>query len=114
MGVEPESQGSEASPGDAARAAELRHEGVDDQPAGVGLDSLPRSERVRFPPIRRTPGPASRRVRPRETFGMIPGSEIHSLPIEDQDLPLVPFEEWAPHEPEITRVFADFMNRHAG
>jgi pimeloyl-ACP methyl ester carboxylesterase len=45
---------------------------------------------------------------------MIPGSEIHSLPIEDQDLPLVPFEEWAPHEPEITRVFADFMNRHAG
>jgi pimeloyl-ACP methyl ester carboxylesterase len=45
---------------------------------------------------------------------MIPGSEIHNLPIEDQDLPLVPFEEWAPHEPEITSVFADFMNRHAG
>lgn len=45
---------------------------------------------------------------------MIPGSEIHSLPIEDQDLPLVPFEEWAPHEPEITSVFTNFMNRHAG
>lgn len=45
---------------------------------------------------------------------MIPGSELHQLPIEDQDLPLVPFEEWAPHEPEITSVFTGFMNRHAG
>ena len=45
---------------------------------------------------------------------MIPGSELHQLPIEDQDLPLVPFEDWAPHEPEITRVFTGFMNRHAG
>jgi pimeloyl-ACP methyl ester carboxylesterase len=44
---------------------------------------------------------------------MIPGSEIHQLPIEDQDLPLVPFEDWAPHEPEITDVFAGFMNRHS-
>ncbi|MCZ6511895.1 MAG: alpha/beta hydrolase [Alphaproteobacteria bacterium] len=45
---------------------------------------------------------------------MIPGSELHQLPIEDQDLPLVPFEDWAPHEPEITRVFTGFMGRHAG
>ena len=45
---------------------------------------------------------------------MIPGSELHQLPIEDQNLPLVPFEDWAPHEPEITRVFTGFMNRHAG
>ena len=45
---------------------------------------------------------------------MIPGSELHQLPIEDQDLPLVPFEDWAPHEPEITRVFTGFMSRHAG
>ena len=45
---------------------------------------------------------------------MIPGSELHQLPIEDQDLPLVPFEDWAPHEPEITHVFTGFMNRHAG
>jgi len=45
---------------------------------------------------------------------MIPGSELHQLPIEDQDLPLVPFEDWAPHEPEITRVFTSFMGRHAG
>jgi pimeloyl-ACP methyl ester carboxylesterase len=41
----------------------------------------------------------------------IPGSELHRLPIEDQDLPLIPFPEWAPYEPEIARVFADFMAR---
>ena len=44
---------------------------------------------------------------------MIPGSEIHQLPIEDEDVPLIPFSDWAPHEPEITDVFAGFMNRHA-
>ena len=35
---------------------------------------------------------------------MIPRSKLHKLPIVDQDLPLVPFEEWGPHEPEITEV----------
>lgn len=44
---------------------------------------------------------------------LIPGSKLHQLPIEDQDLPLVPFEEWAPHEAEIVRVFVDFMRRAA-
>ncbi|MBI37626.1 MAG: hypothetical protein CL568_08605 [Alphaproteobacteria bacterium] len=43
---------------------------------------------------------------------MIPGSKLHQLPIEDQDLDLVPFEEWAPHEPEITAVFTEFMSNH--
>ena len=42
---------------------------------------------------------------------MIAGSELHQLPLEDQDVPLVPFDEWAPYEPEITRVFVDFMQR---
>ena len=42
---------------------------------------------------------------------MIPGSEMHRLPIEDIDVPLVPFDEWAPHEPEITDTFVDFMRR---
>jgi pimeloyl-ACP methyl ester carboxylesterase len=41
----------------------------------------------------------------------IPGSEIHRLPVTEQDVPLVPFTEWAPHEPEIARVFVDFMRR---
>jgi pimeloyl-ACP methyl ester carboxylesterase len=43
---------------------------------------------------------------------MIPGSEIHELTgIKDIDLPLVPFDQWGQYEPEITRVFADFMRR---
>ncbi len=42
---------------------------------------------------------------------LIPGSELHELPIVDQDVPLIPFGEWAPHEEEITRVFVDFMRR---
>jgi pimeloyl-ACP methyl ester carboxylesterase len=43
----------------------------------------------------------------------IPGSEIHRLPITEQDVPLVPFPDWAPHEEEIARVFVDFMRRAA-
>jgi pimeloyl-ACP methyl ester carboxylesterase len=42
---------------------------------------------------------------------LIPGSTLHRLPIEDQDVPLIPFAEWSPHEVEIARVFADFMAR---
>ncbi len=44
--------------------------------------------------------------------GMIPGSELHRLPIEDSDEPVVPFAEWGDLEPEIVGVFADFMRRH--
>jgi len=42
---------------------------------------------------------------------LIPGSVLHELPIRDQDVPLIPFEEWAPYEDEIVRVFAEFMKR---
>jgi pimeloyl-ACP methyl ester carboxylesterase len=42
---------------------------------------------------------------------MIPGSELHRLPITDQDVPLIPFPDWAPYEEEIARVFVDFMKR---
>jgi pimeloyl-ACP methyl ester carboxylesterase len=41
----------------------------------------------------------------------IAGSELHPLPIEDQDVPLIPFPDWAPYEAEIARTFADFMAR---
>jgi hypothetical protein len=34
---------------------------------------------------------------------------LHKLPIADQEVPLIPFPDWAEHEPEITRVFVDFM-----
>jgi pimeloyl-ACP methyl ester carboxylesterase len=42
---------------------------------------------------------------------LIPGSELHQLPITDQDVPLIPFPDWAPYEDEIARVFIDFMRR---
>ncbi len=41
----------------------------------------------------------------------IPRSALHRLPIEDQDVPLIPFPDWAPYEAEIARSFADFMAR---
>jgi len=42
---------------------------------------------------------------------LIPGSELHRLPITDQDVPLIPFPEWSAYEEEIARVFVDFMQR---
>ena len=45
---------------------------------------------------------------------LIPGSELHELPVTHQDVPLIPFEEWAMHEEEITDVFVDFMQRAGG
>jgi pimeloyl-ACP methyl ester carboxylesterase len=41
----------------------------------------------------------------------IPGCILHQLPIEDQEVPLIPYPDWAPHEPEIARVFIDLMKR---
>lgn len=40
---------------------------------------------------------------------LIPGALLHELPITDQDIPLIPFEEWAPYEEEIVRVFSEFI-----
>jgi len=42
---------------------------------------------------------------------LIPGSDVHQLPITDQEVPLIPFPEWGPYEEEIARTFVDFMNR---
>jgi pimeloyl-ACP methyl ester carboxylesterase len=41
----------------------------------------------------------------------MPGSDLHRLPIEDQDVPLIPFPDWASYEAEIAHTFADFMAR---
>ncbi len=49
----------------------------------------------------------------RMVHGMIPGSELHELPIEDSDEAVIPFTQWGEYEPEIADTFADFMNRHA-
>ena len=45
----------------------------------------------------------------RAAHRLIADSQIHNLPVEDQDLPLIPFGEWAEHEAEITAVFSGFM-----
>jgi pimeloyl-ACP methyl ester carboxylesterase len=42
---------------------------------------------------------------------MIPGAELHELPITHQDLPLIPFPEWGPLEPEICSTFVEFMHK---
>jgi pimeloyl-ACP methyl ester carboxylesterase len=42
---------------------------------------------------------------------LIPGAELRELPIADQDVALIPFEQWAPYEDEIARTFVDFMRR---
>jgi hypothetical protein len=42
---------------------------------------------------------------------MIPGAQLHQLPIADQDIALIPFGEWSPYEDEIARTFAAFMKR---
>lgn len=49
----------------------------------------------------------------RAAHEMIAGSQLHLLPIEDEDRDIIPMDEWAVHEPEITRVFTDFMKRVA-
>jgi pimeloyl-ACP methyl ester carboxylesterase len=40
---------------------------------------------------------------------LIPNSRLVELPLEDQDVPLIPFPEWAPHEASIARVCAEFI-----
>lgn len=42
---------------------------------------------------------------------LIPGSMLHRLPLEDQDVPLIPFPDWGAYEAEIADVFAGFMAR---
>ena len=40
---------------------------------------------------------------------LIPGSILYELPIEDQDVPVLPFSAWAAHEPTLAQLFVDFM-----
>ena len=40
---------------------------------------------------------------------LIPGSRLVELPLEDQDVPLILFPDWAPHEETIARVCAEFI-----
>ena len=40
---------------------------------------------------------------------MIPNSQLHQLPTPYQDVDIIPFGDWEQFEPEITKVFTDFM-----
>jgi pimeloyl-ACP methyl ester carboxylesterase len=42
---------------------------------------------------------------------LIPGAELFRLAIEDQDVPLLPFSDWAPHEDTLADALAGFMRR---
>ena len=42
----------------------------------------------------------------------IPGSELYQLPIQDEDVPLLPFSAWASVEAELANALCDFMRRH--
>ncbi|MEJ8839817.1 alpha/beta fold hydrolase [Ramlibacter sp. AN1133] len=42
---------------------------------------------------------------------LIPGAELFRLPIEDQDVPLLPFSDWAPQEEALADALARFMRR---
>ncbi len=41
----------------------------------------------------------------------LPDSVLHELPIQQQDVPLIQFTEWAPYEAEIAQVFASFIKK---
>ena len=41
----------------------------------------------------------------------IPGAVLHVLPIEDQEIPLINYTEWAPYEEEIAATFLDLMRK---
>ena len=41
----------------------------------------------------------------------IPGAVLHQLPIEDQEIPLINYTEWAPLENEIAQTFLELMRK---
>ncbi len=49
----------------------------------------------------------------RAAASLIPTSELSPLPLEDQDLDIIPFPEWKAHYPALAHKFADFMRRHS-
>lgn len=48
----------------------------------------------------------------RTAHQMIPGAEIHDLGLDDEDVPLIPYPDWALYEPEIVDVLTGFMARN--
>ena len=50
----------------------------------------------------------------REVQKLIPGSRLVDLGLADQDVPLVPFTDWAPQEASLAKVCAEFVVAHSG
>ncbi len=48
----------------------------------------------------------------RTAHRMIPGSEIHDLGLDDVDVALIPYPDWAQYEPEIVDVLTGFMKQN--
>ena len=48
----------------------------------------------------------------RTAHRMIPGSEIHDLGLDDVDVALIPYPDWAQYESEIVDVLTGFMKRN--
>ena len=42
---------------------------------------------------------------------LIPNSILYQLPIEDQDVAVLPFSDWEPHEATLAHVLTEFMNK---
>jgi pimeloyl-ACP methyl ester carboxylesterase len=45
--------------------------------------------------------------------GLIPGAKLHLLPLQDQDVALLPFGEWEAHYAELAEAFVSFMRLHS-
>lgn len=50
-------------------------------------------------------------VNGRAAHALIPGGELFELPIEHQEVPLIMYSLWKPHEPLIADAFTAFMRR---
>jgi len=42
---------------------------------------------------------------------LIPNSILFQLPLEDQDVAVLPFSDWEPHEATLAQVLTEFMNK---
>tara|TARA_E500000331_G_scaffold63675_1_gene58487 strand:- start:495 stop:626 length:132 start_codon:yes stop_codon:yes gene_type:complete len=43
---------------------------------------------------------------------MTQGCEMHDLGLDDVDIALIPYPDWAPSEPEIVNVLTKFLGRN--
>ena len=47
----------------------------------------------------------------REAAALIPGCELLELPVQDEEVPALPFSAWSEHEETLATAMADFMRR---